>query len=92
MINVIALFTIGTFLGFLLRKQKCTIQFIDHITNWSVYILLFLLGLSIGINKPIIKNIGVIGIQAFILAVGAIAGSIILTFIAERLLFKHIKK
>ena len=92
MINVIALFTIGTFLGFLLRKRKGIIRFTDYITNWSVYTLLFLLGLSIGINTTIIKNIGTIGIQAFIFAVGAIGGSIILTFVVEKLLFKHFKK
>jgi len=88
MINVLALFTTGAFLGFLLRKQKRLIRNIDTVTNWAIYLLLFLLGLSVGANKIIIRNIGKLGIQALILAVGAIIGSILLSFLISKLLLK----
>ncbi len=91
MINVIAFFVTGAFLGFLLRKQKKIIGNIDRITNWTVYLLLFLLGLSVGANRTIIRNIGKIGIQALILALGAIAGSIVLSFVISKLLLKDRK-
>ena len=75
---VIVLFIIaGIVLGRLLRGRRGVIGLADRLTMGSVYILLFVLGLSVGTNPQVLLHIGTLGVQAAILTAGAIAGSVL---------------
>jgi uncharacterized membrane protein YbjE (DUF340 family) len=76
MLTVIMFLISGMLSGFLLRKREKVIRAADQLTTWSIYLLLFLLGVSVGVREEIVSNIGKLGLQAVILTSGAIAGSV----------------
>ncbi len=88
MLTVITLLTLGILLGFLLSNKEKIIGYVDQLTNWSIYLLLFLLGISVGVNEKIIKNFGEIGIKATILTAGAILGSVVISYFTYKLFLK----
>ncbi len=85
---VIALFAIGIAIGWLLRDKEKARKGVDAAVTWAVYLLLFLLGISVGINKDIINNFTRIGYQAFWLTFGAVAGSVLLACLVYHFFFK----
>ncbi len=85
---VIALFAIGIAIGWLLRDKEKARKGVDAAVTWAVYLLLFLLGISVGINKDIINNFTRIGYQAFWLTFGAVAGSVLLAWLVYHFFFK----
>jgi len=88
MLTVITLLTLGILLGFLLSNKEKIIGCVDQLTNWSIYLLLFLLGISVGVNGKIIKNFGEIGIKATILTAGAMLGSVVISYFTYKLFLK----
>lgn len=54
----------------------------------SVYLLLFLLGVSVGGNETAMSGLTTLGLQALLLAGASIAGSILLAAILYRWLFR----
>ena len=81
----------GIIIGAMLNDKKKIISIIDKLTNWAIYALLFLLGISVGLNKTIINNLDNIGVNALIITVGAVFGSIIMALITFKLFFKKQK-
>jgi len=88
MIVILVVLTAGIILGFLMRNHERMIRTADRIMNGTIYLLLFLLGLSVGANETIISNIHTIGVRALVLTVGAIVGSVIVSYIVSRLFFR----
>ncbi|MBK3519047.1 LysO family transporter [Carboxylicivirga marina] len=85
---VIALFAIGIGIGWLMQSKERARKGIDTAVTWSVYLLLFLLGISVGTNDEIINNFSRIGYKAFWLTFGAVFGSILLAMLVYRFFFK----
>jgi uncharacterized membrane protein YbjE (DUF340 family) len=88
MIIVLLLMTLGIVIGWFLHKRKKFIKITSEITNWAIYLLLFLLGLSVGTNKEILNNFSTIGLQSIIITVFAVAGSILVSWLTYTLFFK----
>jgi uncharacterized membrane protein YbjE (DUF340 family) len=88
MVIILIVLTAGIILGFLMRKHERMIRTADRIMNWTIYLLLFLLGISVGVNETIISNIHTIGVRALVLTAGAIVGSVIVSYIVSRFLFR----
>ncbi|MBN2364492.1 LysO family transporter [candidate division WOR-3 bacterium] len=88
MLNILAMMAIGIAAGFLIRKKQKTVKFFDLASGASVYVLLFLLGISVGKNETIVSNLGSIGIRAISLAIGAVSGSVISSFLIFKIIFK----
>lgn len=88
---VIALFAAGILVGRLFREKEKTRKKVDLAVTWSVYLLLFLLGISVGINDDITQNFSRIGYKAFWLTLGAVSGSILLAKLVYVLFFKTYK-
>ncbi|MCD4817356.1 MAG: lysine exporter LysO family protein [Candidatus Cloacimonetes bacterium] len=78
----------GMFIGFLFRNKEKLIKPIDYIITWSIFLLLFFLGISVGTNDTIINNLDTIGIKAFFLTIGAVLGSIIVAYFTYIFFFK----
>jgi uncharacterized membrane protein YbjE (DUF340 family) len=87
---ILSFLIIGLLLGILLRRRKVLLKYSAKISGWSVYLLLFLLGIEVGTNDTIMHNLGSLGAQAIILTIGGISGSIVLSFIVYRYMFKNL--
>jgi uncharacterized membrane protein YbjE (DUF340 family) len=67
----------GIALGYLIRNRK----------RWAIYLLLFLLGIAIGTNEVIVKNLPTLGLKALLISMGGVLGSVLLAWLAYRLWF-----
>jgi Kef-type K+ transport system membrane component KefB len=88
MSTILVLLILGILLGRLLRNKPGSLKLIDQITTGSIYLLLFLLGISIGANKAIISNLSNLGLTAVTITAFSLAGSILLSIIVYRLFFR----
>lgn len=88
MITVLLLMTAGIFIGWILHSKEKFLKVSAILTNWAIYALLFLLGLSVGTNEKILTNFGNIGFQAIMLTVFAVIGSILCAWLTYHLFFK----
>jgi uncharacterized membrane protein YbjE (DUF340 family) len=88
MITVLVLMTSGIVIGWFLHKKEKILKISSELTNWAIYILLFLLGLSVGTNEKILNNFDQIGFLSILITVFAVAGSILVSWLTYILFFK----
>jgi len=74
----------GGILGFLLRKKE--LRNISKIITILIWLLLFTLGLEVGVNPQIISGLTNIGVEALIITLAAVSGSAVVAL----LLWKYI--
>ncbi len=80
---------IGISLGFFVfTKHQNTKGYINYATTYTIYILIFSMGLAVGVNKPLLQNIVSVGWQAIFIAGCAMLGSIL----ASIFFFRYITK
>lgn len=89
MFTVIIIMFSGIIIGFLFNKNNIKVKYLENFTNIAIYILLFLLGISVGTNKTIIDNFDKIGISAFLITIATVLGSILLALFTYNLWFKN---
>lgn len=78
----------GIAAGFLLRKAA----FLRHIgkpISYTIYLLLFLLGLSVGSNELIVNNLATLGVQALLIASAGTLGSLLAAWAVYHYFFKE---
>ena len=81
----------GMLLGYLLRSKR--LSWIQRVITLLIWILLFLLGIDVGGNQIIINSLHTLGIEAFIITIAAVAGSILCAWGLWYLLYiRYIKK
>jgi uncharacterized membrane protein YbjE (DUF340 family) len=86
---VITLFAAGIITGRFFRKKDTVRKDIDRLVTWAVYLLLFLLGISVGINDKILNDFSKIGYTAVLLTIGAVSGSILLAAVVYHYFFRQ---
>lgn len=86
MFTIIGFMLSGMLLGFLLRKKQ--LSKISRVITILIWLLLFLLGIEVGNNEQIIKGIHTLGLEAFILTIGGLLGSVIAAWILWKILYK----
>lgn len=74
-IIIISLMLTGICIGYISRQHN--LKFIQQIVTTLIWILLFLLGTEVGHNEAIIKGLHTIGLQALLLTLAGVAGSIL---------------
>ena len=84
MFTIISIMFVGIGIGYVLRNLQF-LQKIEKSTSLTIFLLLFVLGISIGSNSLIINNLGW---QAAILATLSILGSMLASFLVFHLFFK----
>ena len=89
MITVLALMVLGILIGSVFNNRRKFISIIDKMTNWAIYTLLFLLGISVGLNKTIINHLDNIGLNSLLITIGSVLGSIIFALITYKIFFKN---
>ena len=87
MFTVITIMFVGIVLGYLFRR-KTILQKLNKPINYTIYLLLFILGVSVGGNKEIIDSLPTLGGQALLLAFAGTLGSLLAAWIVYRLFFK----
>ena len=78
MFTVILVMLSGMLLGCLLRNRRMT--FLPRVVMFLIWVLLFLLGVEVGANPEIIRNLKSLGVEAFVLAVAGTLGSAVLAW------------
>jgi uncharacterized membrane protein YbjE (DUF340 family) len=88
MVTVISLLVAGIILGYLLRNRRKFLVVSARLTDGAIFLLLFFLGVSVGMNEEVISNFQNIGLQAFLLTVLATLGSVLVTWLFYLLFFR----
>lgn len=88
MTEILVLMTTGIVIGYIFKNKTGFIRIIEKLTGYSIFLLLFLLGMSVGANEQVISGFGKIGVNALILSLSGTAGSILLSVIVFSLFFK----
>lgn len=91
MFTVIIIIALGIIVGYFLRNKSKTKSFIEKLTMVVIFALLFVLGVAIGSDKNIVSSLQTLGLQALIISLGAIFGSVLLAWWAYVAIFKNRK-
>jgi len=87
MFTVITIMFLGVGIGYVFRN----VAFLHKISlsiSGTIFLLLFLLGISVGSNKTIIQNLSSLGMEAFLLAFAGTLGSVLAAWGVYRIFFK----
>ena len=76
MFSIISTMFLGIGIGYGLRNWTI-LQKTEKTISLTIFLLLFILGVSIGSNSLIVNNLGKFGWQAIILAVSGVLGSLL---------------
>lgn len=87
-IIVLAIMILGIGIGLIIGNRPKIIKIVAALTSFSIFLLLFLLGIGVGTNDKIINNLHSIGIQALVLTIGALLGSLICAYFTYNFFFK----
>lgn len=88
MLITLILMCAGILTGYFLRNKTSSEKPLNYLILGSIFVLLFLLGVSVGNNPLIINNISRIGFEALCLTVGAVGGSILMAWLVYNFYFK----
>lgn len=75
MFTIIGIMFTGMLVGYLLRSQR--LSWIHKVITLLIWLLLFLLGIDVGGNETIIRGLYSIGLEAIIITLAAVVGSIL---------------
>ncbi|MDR2913318.1 MAG: lysine exporter LysO family protein [Tannerella sp.] len=87
MFIVIGIMFFGIALGYFFRR-KTILQKLGKPISYTIYLLLFFLGISVGGNSEIINNLPSLGSMALLLAFAGTLGSVLAAWIVYKLFFK----
>ncbi len=87
MFTVVSIMLVGVVAGYLFKRVDF-LQRIEQSISLTIFVLLFVLGISVGSNPLIVDNLWNFGWQAALFALCAIAGSVLASFMVFRLFFK----
>ena len=87
MIEILVIMAAGMLIGYLLRQKKALFAVLDRIVMAVIFLLLFVLGISVGLNETVVSSIHMIGVKAVVLTLGAVFGSILCCGLAYRFFF-----
>lgn len=88
MLLVLLIMIAGIITGVFIHRKPTLIKVNDQLISVAIYVLLFLLGVSVGLNKTIIQNIGTLGFQALIITLGAVMGSVLVSWLIYKAFFQ----
>lgn len=88
MFTVIGIMFAGIATGYLLRRVE-RLQKVGKPISYTIFLLLFLLGISVGANKEIVDNLVPLGGQALLLALAGTVGSVLAGWGVYHLFFKE---
>lgn len=88
MLITIACIFIGIPLGLLFRHSKRIVSAVNTLTMWSIYVLLFMLGVTTGSNETIVSQLSTIGVRAACISTLCVLGSATAVFLLDKFYLK----
>lgn len=82
MLKIVGIMLSGVLVGYLLRNRN--LSFISKGIMAAIWLLLFLLGVAVGGNEAILGSLDTIGLQALLLSVGGVGGSVVCAWMVYR--------
>lgn len=76
MLHIILIILAGILTGYILKNVPF-IKYVATALSVIIVLLLFFLGVSVGANEQVVNNFVFIGLDAFILTVGGLLGSVL---------------
>lgn len=70
-------------------KQK---KLTSNAMTGLVFVLILLMGIKTGLNQDVVSNIGVYGLNALLIALAAMAGSVLFAMLFEKIMFRSVQK
>jgi uncharacterized membrane protein YbjE (DUF340 family) len=89
MITVILVMAAGILFGYFVRHKTMLIKINDKLIMWAIYLLLFVLGVSIGANDNIMRSLPTLWLKALMITIGGVSGSILLAWVTYIKFFKN---
>jgi hypothetical protein len=86
--HVLVALALGMGFGHLLRSNTAFLAVAGKAATWSVCLLVFFLGVSVGGNETVVRALGTLGMQALVLSVGGIVGSVLVSTVVSRWFFE----
>ena len=86
MFSIIATMMTGISLGYLFR-HKNFLQNTEKTISMTIILLLFIMGVTIGSNEELIRNLGNFGWQAAVIAFLATCGSVLSAWLVMKFFF-----
>ena len=88
MFGVMIVMLSGILIGYILRNIRAIPALVSKINIYIIFLLLFVMGLWVGSNPQVIQGLGTLGLLGIAISVVSIAGSVFLSWIVYRHLFK----
>lgn len=92
MLEVVIIMFAGMLIGYVFRKKTALNVVIGKSTLWTIFLLLFFMGLTIGKNDLIMQKLSTLGLTALIITLSAVMGSVIFAWLGWVLFLSNIKK
>ena len=84
MFGVMIVMLSGVLIGYILRNIRAIPALVSKINIYIIFLLLFVMGLSVGSNPQVIQGLGTLGLLGIAISVVSIAGSVFLSWIVYR--------
>lgn len=89
MVTVLLIMFAGMIFGYIFRNKDKVIKPAEPLLTYSIYLLLLLIGISVGLNKMVVEKLDTIGIQSLVLSFSGILGSCIASYFCYIIFFKN---
>jgi len=87
MLNAILFLLGGILAGRLFRKQLAFFKHLTKAQTVAIILMLFSLGLSVGVNHSVMDNLSSLGLQALIISFLCMGGSILVAWLFWKVMF-----
>lgn len=91
-IVLLALMIGGGAIGYFFRERKKLIAGAGRFITYVVYVLLLVMGLSVGINDELFRDLPRVGLQSLVITIFALAGSIFFAWLFGKFLVRPIQE
>lgn len=89
--TIILILLISIAVGVMLRKVRM-LHHLGKTATWTVWMLIFVFGVSLGSNKEIVSDFGRMGVTALFVALMGVAGSVLAALGLRYIMDKNRKK
>lgn len=86
---ILGLMAVGMLIGSLIRHKQKIIKRVNVLVTWSIFALLFLLGIAVGLNDELVKNLDSLGVHALVVTIASVLGSIMLSWVVFHFFFRN---
>ena len=81
----------GVPLGYALHRKPLAVRWANHALSGIIYVLLFLMGVSLGSNTDLLARVSELGLRGLCIGLFCAAGSVLVAWMLHRTLLRGIK-